>query len=123
MQALKATLFVLILLISSNSAFARGGASADCNGDGVSDISCTGALCTSNDEGAFPGSSEGYCSCARYDGTFDTKKCSDRPSFSPTSHLNGGEIWQELLPLEPEASEGQEPDPAPSQIPALSETA
>ncbi len=111
MQNFRTAFFILMLLINSSSVFAFGSAGADCDGDGINDINCTGSSCIAKD--SMP-NKPGYCECWTSP-TMDRKSCSDEPSFSPVSFFEGDELWQQLVPLESEGCERQEPESAESR--------
>ncbi|MEO1367104.1 MAG: hypothetical protein AAFX50_07985 [Acidobacteriota bacterium] len=96
----------LAFLFVTSPAFALGGASADCNGDGVNDISCSGSPCYSNDEGVM--GNPGECICVSGNDV-DHKTCAnDMPKII-------GSTFGEVLPgilfdlqAYPEATEPRE---------------
>ncbi|MEO1367088.1 MAG: hypothetical protein AAFX50_07895 [Acidobacteriota bacterium] len=88
------TFFLLILTLLSAPAFAFGSAGADCNGDGVDDISCSGGVCGSMDEGALAGVG-GYCKCNGPNGT-DSKTCAEWKSIAPASFMLQDIPWLTL---------------------------
>ncbi|MEM8998607.1 MAG: hypothetical protein AAGF23_27735, partial [Acidobacteriota bacterium] len=67
MFKLKLIFFCFLFAMTANSAFGLlAGSSADCDGLPGDDISCSGSVCSSLDEGPY---TKGYCQCYRSDGT------------------------------------------------------
>ncbi|MEO1087040.1 MAG: hypothetical protein AAFY88_22620, partial [Acidobacteriota bacterium] len=71
---LRISFAALVSLFMTAPVLAFGGASADCNGDGESDISCSGSPCYSNDEGNM--GNPGECICVSGD-QVDHKTCAN----------------------------------------------
>ncbi|MEO1087042.1 MAG: hypothetical protein AAFY88_22630 [Acidobacteriota bacterium] len=97
-------LIICALLFITNPLFAFGGSGADCNGDGVDDISCSGSRCTSVDEG-FQGR-EGNCTCV-VPGGYDSKTCKDdyqAPTISPSAATGLPQVHFSVQPGSVEAS-------------------
>ncbi|MEO1365605.1 MAG: substrate-binding domain-containing protein, partial [Acidobacteriota bacterium] len=104
-------------LFSSGPAFAFAGSSADCNGDGIDDISCSGSSCSSVDEG--PGQA-GRCYCMVTGGMPDSKTCAeDAPKIIGLAFGGGVPDFElaidptpaEVAPVAPEAPEAAAPAP------------
>ncbi|MEM8993491.1 MAG: hypothetical protein AAGF23_01740 [Acidobacteriota bacterium] len=123
--------FLLALLLLSAPAFAFGSAGADCDGDGVNDISCSGDVCGSAAAGARPGVG-GYCKCASIGAPSDHKTCAELPTIAPATFMFHDIPWLTPSPNatdvpgeELEGSDGElkdEGSAAPSAAPVAVKT-
>ena len=82
-----------LLLLGTDYVFAMAGATADCDGDGVQDVTCSGATCTSQDG---PG---GGCACFTDEGGADIKVCgSGLQDAEEGASLQARWVWTEPTP-------------------------
>ncbi|MEO1367089.1 MAG: hypothetical protein AAFX50_07900, partial [Acidobacteriota bacterium] len=103
-----------ILLLGSAPVFAFGSSGADCNGDGVNDISCSGMGCRSIDEGAMPGTG-GFCECVTGPGTSDTKTCAEWKKIAPAAFSGPDIPWLNAVPAIEAPGEAEEGGDKPGE--------
>ncbi|MEO1087041.1 MAG: hypothetical protein AAFY88_22625 [Acidobacteriota bacterium] len=111
MKNLRIVLIASAFLVAG-PVFAFGSSSADCNGDGQNDISCSGNLCVSVDESE--SQYGGYCLCDSADGSWDYKACKDwsPPTIAPAFGVAIPELRMDVAQLQPAADDPADPSPA-----------
>ena len=108
MTLAKTLLLTALLTFTASSAFAVGGASADCDGDGSNDVSCSGQICQATDGLG--------CACSDADGNLTEVKSCRNVGFAPPER-SAAMTWNDEIPpfaarfflLEPADAELTEP--------------